>query len=68
MNIRTKQPDSHNLRTLAFAMAVALGSALAGPRGSPPLTFTAHACCFGIFVWLVGFAEVPSLLISLPRA
>lgn len=31
MNIRTKQPDSHNLRTLAFAMAVALGSALAGP-------------------------------------
>src|SRR6266540_7418690 len=36
-------------------------------RGSPPLTFTAHACCFGIFVWLVGFAELPSLLVSLPR-
>src|SRR6476660_1848735 len=33
-----------------------------------PLTFTAHACCFGIFVWLVGFAEVPSLFVSLPRA
>src|ERR1043166_5521490 len=37
-------------------------------RGQPPLTFTAHVCCFGIFVWLAGFAEVPSLLISLPRA
>src|SRR5207248_11417556 len=37
-------------------------------RGSPPLTSTAHACCFGIFVWLAGFADVPSLLISLPRA
>src|SRR4030095_15271920 len=37
-------------------------------RRSPPLTFIAHACCFGIFVWLVGFAEVPSLLVSLPRA
>src|SRR6516165_12014427 len=35
-------------------------------RGSPPLTFIAHACCFGIFVWLCGFADVPSLLISLP--
>src|SRR5438552_6610277 len=34
-------------------------------RGSPPLTFTAHACCFGIFVWLVGFADVPSFLFSL---
>src|SRR6476469_2678475 len=29
--------------------------------GSPPLTFIDHACCFGIFVWLVGFADVPSL-------
>src|SRR5213079_998592 len=37
-------------------------------RGSPPLTSTAHACCFGISVWLVGFADVPSLLVSLPRA
>src|SRR5438552_18954917 len=34
-------------------------------RGSPPLTFTAHACCFGIFVWLVGFADVPFYLFSL---
>src|SRR6476659_5088939 len=34
-------------------------------RGSTPLTFTAHPCCFGILVWLVGFAEVHSLLISL---
>src|SRR6266699_2579641 len=37
-------------------------------RGSPPLTFIAHACCFGIFVRLVGFADVPSLFTSLPRA
>src|ERR1051326_1565652 len=37
-------------------------------RGSPPLTFTAHACCLGILVWLWGFAEVPCLLTSLPRA
>src|SRR4029450_8915556 len=37
-------------------------------RGSPPLPFTAHACCFGIFVRLVGFADVLALLISLPRA
>src|SRR5262245_63785963 len=36
-------------------------------RGSPPLTFTAHACCLGILIKLVGFAELPSLLISLPR-
>src|ERR1044072_8470674 len=36
-------------------------------RGSPPVAFTAHACCLGIFVWLVGFAEVPSLYVSLPR-
>src|SRR5262249_57715764 len=36
-------------------------------RGSPPLTFIAHACCLGILVWLCGFAEVPSLLTSLPR-
>src|SRR5215471_8517074 len=37
-------------------------------RGSPPLRFTAQACCFGIFAWLVGFADVPSLFVSLPRA
>src|SRR5262249_45696986 len=37
-------------------------------RGALPLTLTAHACCFGIFVCLVGFREVPSLLTSLPRA
>src|SRR6476469_7579439 len=37
-------------------------------RGSPPITFTAHACCFGIFARLVGFADVPSLFVSLPRA
>src|SRR5215471_21654045 len=37
-------------------------------RGSPPLPFTSHACCFGVFVRLCGFAEVPSLLTSLPRA
>src|SRR5215475_9293368 len=37
-------------------------------RGSPPLTCTAHACCFGIFARLWGFAEAPSLFVSLPRA
>jgi len=37
-------------------------------RGSPPLTLTAHACCFGIFAWLRGFADVPSLFNSVPRA
>src|SRR5437016_2440173 len=37
-------------------------------RGSPPFTFAAHACCLGIFVRLCGFAEVLSLLTSLPRA
>src|SRR5205807_4284630 len=37
-------------------------------RGSPPLTSAAHACCLGIFVRLCGFAEVLSLLTSVPRA
>src|SRR5215470_7333939 len=37
-------------------------------RGSPPLAFIAHTCCFGIFVKLCGFADVPSLFVSLPRA
>src|SRR5262245_29360749 len=37
-------------------------------RGSPPSSSTAHAPCFGILVRLCGFAELPSLLISLPRA
>src|SRR5206468_12979380 len=36
--------------------------------GSPPCTFTAHACCFGIFARLCGFADVLSLLTPLPRA
>src|SRR5215468_3567795 len=38
------------------------------PAAAEPLTSTAHACCFGILVRLVGFADVPSLLISQPRA
>src|SRR5439155_4479116 len=37
-------------------------------RGSPPFTSAAHACCLGVFVRLCGFADVPSLLASLPRA
>src|SRR5881409_3667412 len=37
-------------------------------RGSPPLTFSAHACCLGILVRLCGFADAPCLLTSLPRA
>src|SRR6476620_8091434 len=37
-------------------------------RGSPPFTFTVHACCLGIFVRLCGFADVLALFTSLPRA
>jgi hypothetical protein len=37
-------------------------------RGSPPLTLTIQACCFGILARLRGFAEVPSLFNSVPRA
>src|SRR5438552_10151746 len=37
-------------------------------RGRPLLTSAAHACCLGILVRVCGFAEVPSLFISEPRA